>query len=364
MPLLLYHFKNVFLEYVPQDLLTIYFCSFSSIKLSGSNLKTPVDNNSTMVKLEKIPDDERADSSDSSVDYMPVTKKIKIDKISPKKEIGTSISAAPKRLPVKNVSFNLSRSLNTSVPDSSKNQLVLEQFLDRKEFTLVTDVGRCKVSEEDDVWLVQCPQNLDINSLAGLNFLQKDKNNFKIGNSSYECVASKDNNRDKLSLLIPPTEPSGNYKMNTLELNGVFFIRERVHNINDIEVCEQPAEKVPFPSNLKKRHPLLGVNYHKISKIPKYIREKLANPVNNYKKLKKAKKIKEEEIIEEEIVEDVQLPGKTKRKGKSQHLNLEESVEAPKKIKKENANKWTSELSIEKSLFDLPVKSEKRKSIK
>lgn len=312
-----------------------------------------------MVKLEKMADDERAESSDSSIDYMPVTKKIKVDEMSPKKQIRTSISAAPKTtLPVKNVSFNLSQSINNSVPDSSKNQLVLEQYLDKKEFTLVKEVGRCKLSEEDDVWLVQCPQNLDINSLAGLNFLQKDKNNFKIGNSSYECVASKNNNRDKLSLLLPPTEPNGDYKMNAFELNGVFFIRERVHNSNDIEVCEQPVEKVPFPSNLKKRHPLLGVQYKKVSKIPASVKEKLANPVNNYKKLKKTKRIKEEEV------EDVQMPDKTKRKRKSPHLDLQESVEPPKKVKKENASKWTSELSIEKSLFDLPVKSEKRKSIK
>jgi len=322
--------------------------------LPGNNSKVLSDNNSTMVKLEKMPDDF---GSESSIDYVPVTKKMKVDKISPEIEIRTSISAAPKRLAVKNVSFNSSHSLNTSVPDNSNNQLVLEQYLDRKEFSLVKEVSKCKVTEDDDVWLMQCPQNLDIHSLVGLDFLQKDKNNFKIGNSSYECVASKNNKRDKLSLLLPPTEPSGDYyKMNTFELNGVFFIRERVHSTNDIEKCEQPMEKVAFPSNLKKRHPLLGVKYKKISKIPASVKEKLANPVNSYKKQKKTQKIKEEKIVE-----DGQMPDRNKRKRKSQHVDLGESEEPHKRMKNENASKWTSELSIEKSLFDLPVKSKKKK---
>lgn len=194
------------------------------------------------------------------------------------------------------------------------------------------------ITEDDDLWLIQCPSTLNIDSLKDVPIFNSSKNKIKIPNTKYECVVIEKESRQNLMLVLPSVNKDST-SINNYKLKGKFIVREKLKSQPDAIVKEEERINVPFPSDLKIRHTLFGADFENHINLPSDVIEKLNNPPK-YK--------------EHKVKNSSESSGKKRKRKTSDSFDGQE----PKRVKKEKM--WDSEISIEQSLFSSPVKKSKK----
>lgn len=144
-------------------------------------------------------------------------------------------------------------------------------FLDaRKEYLKVVDnypnTQPIQISPNEEVWIFQCPKNIDIDDLLGRKLeLPKPFQiiQSKRGNRQYECKVEVTKQENCLTMICPT---NGFPEAVSVKQAGLISIRDRVElpqpNENGVDNDADATDKMfYFPTDLKIRHPLLGVNY-------------------------------------------------------------------------------------------------------
>lgn len=122
-----------------------------------------------------------------------------------------------------------------------------------------------QLEEDDEVWFFDVPSAIDVHKLAGQTIKLGSRNStIKIGEENVQCV-SKTNENSKLCSLVFQTK-NGGLSVKSFRSIGHVQLRKSLNDDVEMDIDFNNAKsktKVPFPEDLKVRHPLHGVKYKK-----------------------------------------------------------------------------------------------------
>lgn len=128
---------------------------------------------------------------------------------------------------------------------------------------------------DNEVWLLQCPRGMDIKDLERQKLKMPGRTNF----NDSEAV-SMEFTEGKEQRAFAYCNRKGRYALRLLPVRGTIVVRDRLKAAETVtteraEECCPAAKRVPLPSNIRVRHPLLGVQYEEKLVLEKAIKKRL-----------------------------------------------------------------------------------------
>ncbi|KAI8119841.1 hypothetical protein FF38_14133 [Lucilia cuprina] len=128
---------------------------------------------------------------------------------------------------------------------------------------------------ENEIWLLQCPKGMDVSDLENQKLKIPGRTN--INNSE---AVSMEFNEGKEQHAFAYCNRKGRYDLRLLPVRGTIVVRDRLKaaetvTIERAEECCPPAKRVPLPSGIRVRHPLLGVHYEDKLELDKAVAKRL-----------------------------------------------------------------------------------------
>uniref|UniRef100_A0A1E1W5M0 Uncharacterized protein n=1 Tax=Pectinophora gossypiella TaxID=13191 RepID=A0A1E1W5M0_PECGO len=219
----------------------------------------------------------------------------------------------------------------------------------------ITNKNDCEllITQDDDIWLFNCPHEINITSLKDENVSLDNKCKIKVDDQTYVGNMEIDSGRMTI-LMFDGKRPV----IKNIALSGTINFHKRIpkaHFIQDNVMLNNQAYFIPLP-NTKCRHPLFGPDYKKAIKIPSSVKTRLKDPfVETMTPLTEKKKKKKKHIIENiEVEMEDDQSAKVSKKRRKRKLSGTDDDHAehpkPKRVKSEEA--WDSEKAIEEKLFN------------
>lgn len=194
------------------------------------------------------------------------------------------------------------------------------------------------ISDDDEIWLMQCPKGADISLLTG----QKIKLPGRSNHEQFETVATE--YIEPISHAFGHKSKKAHNAIKIVPIRGSILMRNRLKAMpppDATEVLVSPV-KVPMPTGIKERHPLHGVDFASRLEICPQIAERLkeadrlAPPMEKpHKKQSKTKTIALDSDGEVELV----LQKKPKHKKKRKHSDGSDASNEVSKKKNKKSKK-------------------------
>lgn len=148
----------------------------------------------------------------------------------------------------------------------------LDTFLEaRKHIKTVQDKPTAQpiqISSDEEVWIFQCPKNLETEDLLGRKIVLPQPMQIiqsKRGNREFECKLELTKQEHHLTVICPT---NGFPEAVSVKQAGMITIRERIKlpepKENETTDSNSTDRQFYYPTNLKIRHPLLGVSFDNI----------------------------------------------------------------------------------------------------
>lgn len=201
------------------------------------------------------------------------------------------------------------------------------------------------IESDDEVWVFQAPASMDVSKLVGKSLKLGSKNSViqTDNDEAIECVMEKA--APKPMSMICPRRDSQLALVSFLS-SGTILLRSKgsVDTEEDIDFNALISkQKVPFPDDLKIRHPIHGANYEEKMEIHESILSKLKEAEKSTAKKTKTKtrsgraeggEVREEVDISEVVKTEEVSPKKKSNKRKFVPDNDDDEVPfLPKKVK-------------------------------
>ncbi|XP_050594829.1 uncharacterized protein LOC126924418 isoform X2 [Bombus affinis] len=116
--------------------------------------------------------------------------------------------------------------------------------------TTDTTLSLDDLSDSEDIWIMDIPGTIDPNELKGQMLIFGEKSKFKIKEEKYCAVHHEVKCNITCVLHTVNMKPA-----------GTITIRRKLSSISKTKPMQIENCSVPFPKNLRTRHPLFGVNY-------------------------------------------------------------------------------------------------------
>ncbi|XP_003705990.1 uncharacterized protein LOC100881978 [Megachile rotundata] len=115
------------------------------------------------------------------------------------------------------------------------------------------------ISDSEDIWIMDIPRTIDPRELKNQTLVLGDKSKFKVREERYCTV----NNNVKLSTtcVFSTNKVKSRFKTVNIKPAGAITVRRKLSGVPKIKPMQIENCSVPFPKNLKARHPLFGVNF-------------------------------------------------------------------------------------------------------
>ncbi|XP_046424947.1 uncharacterized protein [Neodiprion pinetum] len=162
--------------------------------------------------------------------------------------------------------FPLFRSCNREVQLQAHNVFILqlEDLFHNENLTYDTTEANLNlgdISEDEEIWVFDIPKTINPKNFKGQSIKLGKKNNFQVGNELYETCSSASDSKQHLSLVFNTGRRKRPYKTINVKPAGCVQVRQKLSSIVDIDLVSPKKASVPFPKNLKLRHPLFGHDY-------------------------------------------------------------------------------------------------------
>ncbi|XP_031843231.1 uncharacterized protein LOC116431635 isoform X2 [Nomia melanderi] len=115
------------------------------------------------------------------------------------------------------------------------------------------------LSDSEDMWVMDIPTTIDPRDLKGQTLVFGEKSKFKIKEEKYYAV-----NHDvkcNMTWVFNTGKVKSRYKPVHVKPMGAISVRRKLSGISKTKPMQIENSSVPFPENLKVRHPLFGVSY-------------------------------------------------------------------------------------------------------
>lgn len=145
--------------------------------------------------------------------------------------------------------------LPVSRPHNLQDLVVSENLIvDSTEPTFNLD----DMSDSEEVWIMEIPRTINPLDLTGEILKLGEKAKFKVNNERY--CAIKQDVKSNLTCVINSGKGKQQYKTVNVRPKGTIGLRRKLSNYRKIQAMNVENSGVPFPKNLKTRHPLFGAN--------------------------------------------------------------------------------------------------------
>ncbi|XP_014210043.1 uncharacterized protein LOC106640492 [Copidosoma floridanum] len=139
----------------------------------------------------------------------------------------------------------------------------LDDFLLKEKLNEECDAGTTftynECSDDEEFFIVEIPKTINPLHLKGQTLQLGNKSSFKIGEDKY-CTANREN-KSSLTCIFNIESESNKYRAVNIKPSGTVSVRKKLPGISKNKVPCEKSETVPFPKNLKLRHPFFGVKF-------------------------------------------------------------------------------------------------------
>ncbi|XP_078052935.1 uncharacterized protein LOC144478679 [Augochlora pura] len=115
------------------------------------------------------------------------------------------------------------------------------------------------LSDSEDIWIMEIPGTIDPKELKGQTLMFGEKSKLKIKEEKYYAV--NHNSRSNITCVFNTGKVKSQYKTVNVKPMGTISIRRKLSGISKTKPMQIENTSVPFPENLKVRHPIFGVSY-------------------------------------------------------------------------------------------------------
>ncbi|PBC30273.1 CCR4-NOT transcription complex subunit [Apis cerana cerana] len=115
------------------------------------------------------------------------------------------------------------------------------------------------LSDNEDIWIMDIPTTIDPRELKGQTLVFGEKSKFKINDEKY-CAVNQEV-KCNVTCVLHTDKVKSRYKTVNLKPAGTITVRRKLSSIPKTKPIQIENCSVPFPKNLKIRHPLFGVSY-------------------------------------------------------------------------------------------------------
>lgn len=128
---------------------------------------------------------------------------------------------------------------------------------------------------ENEIWFLQCPKGMDIKSLENEKIKLPGRTTLnEIESVSVDFVEGKQQHS------FAYCNRNGRYDLRLLPVRGTIVLRNRLKAADSIteervSECCPPSKKVPMPSKIRVRHPLLGFQYEEKLEVDQNVKKRL-----------------------------------------------------------------------------------------
>lgn len=193
-----------------------------------------------------------------------------------------------------------------------------------------------ELTEDDEVWLFEVPNDINVNDLTGKNFkLGSKSSTIQTENFAVECITDKFND-EKSETLIYQNKKAQLVVKNITPVGRV-VLRKKIEDSTDVQLdsCNLTFRtKVPFPANLKVRHPIHGADFKNSVNLDECVKDRLEQAqITSMHKLRKR-------VKQEPDVDGNEVSASPSKKRKRDDTENEDAVESKrvKTIKIEDLN--------------------------
>ncbi|XP_076759433.1 uncharacterized protein LOC143428447 [Xylocopa sonorina] len=115
------------------------------------------------------------------------------------------------------------------------------------------------LSDNEDVWIMDIPLTIDPKELEGQTLVFGEKSKFKVKDGRY-CALNHEV-KCNISCVLNTGKVKSKYKTVNIKPKGTITVRRKLSNILKTTPMQIEDCSVPFPKNLRIRHPLFGVSH-------------------------------------------------------------------------------------------------------
>lgn len=183
--------------------------------------------------------------------------------------------AAPKPSPKKHSPIKSATKRKSDAAVRFRNTLIISEYREKNPHIRVQQLEEPSqfnaedLASDDEVWIFQAPASMDVSKLTGEQFKLGSRNSaIQAGNESVECVTEKFTDSKAMTMICP--QRNSQLSLVSFVPEGRVRLRSAINNVDEEAINFDGFEskpKVPFPDNLKIRHPIHGANYKKQVKL-------------------------------------------------------------------------------------------------
>jgi len=153
---------------------------------------------------------------------------------------------------------NMTQSSHTDLiqrPHTIENFVEIEKL--REDPNVETTFTHNNCNEDEEFWIVDIPKSINPLHLKGHTLQLGSKSSIKIGEDKY-CATNREC-KSSLTCVFGIENKNDSYKTVNIRPSGSVSLRKKLSGISRNKVPYEKSETVPFPKNIKLRHPLFGV---------------------------------------------------------------------------------------------------------
>lgn len=163
---------------------------------------------------------------------------------------------------------NLDESVNNMITEFSNSVPLLPRPRNLQEFvegeTIVPESTESAftlddISDSEDIWIMNIPRTINPQDLNGQTLILGDKSKIKVREERY-CAVNH-SVKGNVTCVFNTEKLKSKYKTVNIKPAGAIMVRRKLSGITKIKPIDIEQSGVPFPKNLKPRHPLFGIPY-------------------------------------------------------------------------------------------------------
>ncbi|KAJ8681846.1 hypothetical protein QAD02_017638 [Eretmocerus hayati] len=114
------------------------------------------------------------------------------------------------------------------------------------------------LDQDEELWVIDIPGTINPLQLKGQSLQLGEKSKFKVGEERY--CASNRGSKSSLTCVFKTNDESRMYKTVNIKPSGILSIRRKLSGTSKKKVQFETSTAVPYPKNIKLRHPFFGVH--------------------------------------------------------------------------------------------------------
>lgn len=115
------------------------------------------------------------------------------------------------------------------------------------------------LSDNEDIWIMDIPRTIDPTELKGQTLTFGEKSKFKVQDEKY-CAVNHEI-KSNVTCIFNTNSVKSRYKAVNIKPVGTISVRKKLSSVAKTKSIQIENCGVPFPKNLRTRHPLFGVSY-------------------------------------------------------------------------------------------------------